>query len=55
MISKFLSKLKSILFKSSASPETPLKKAKKTTKPKKVSKSTKAKSKKMMLKRLLKP
>ena len=46
MISKFLSKLKSILFKSSASSETPLKKAKKTTKPKKVSKSTKAKSKK---------
>ncbi len=46
MISKFLSKLKSILFKSSAPPETPLKKAKKTTKPKKASKSTKAKSKK---------
>ena len=46
MISKFLSKLKSILFKSSASSETPLKKAKKTTKPKKASKPTKAKSKK---------
>lgn len=46
MISKFLSKLKSILFKSSAPSATPLKKAKKTTKPKKVTKSTKAKSKK---------
>ena len=46
MITKFLSKLKSILFKSSASSETPLKKSKKTTKPKKASKSTKAKSKK---------
>ena len=32
MISKFLGKLKSILFKSAASPETPLKKDKKTTK-----------------------
>jgi predicted flap endonuclease-1-like 5' DNA nuclease len=32
MISKFLSKLKSILFKSSVSPETPLKKEKKLTK-----------------------
>ncbi len=32
MISKFLSKLKSILFKSAVSPETPLKKEKKSTK-----------------------
>ena len=32
MISKFLSKLKSILFKSAVSPETPLKKEKKPTK-----------------------
>ena len=32
MISKFLGKLKSILFKSAASPETPLKKDKKPTK-----------------------
>jgi len=44
MISKFLSKLKSILFKSSASSEAPLKKVKKTIKPKKASKSAKAKS-----------
>ena len=39
MISEFLSKLKSILFKSTVSPETPLKKEKKLTK------STKAKAK----------
>ena len=39
MISKFLSKLKSILFKSAVSPETPLKKEKKATKPSKTSKS----------------
>ena len=32
MISKFLSKLKSILFKSAGSPETPLKKEKKAVK-----------------------
>ena len=38
MISKFLSKLKSILFKSAASPETPLKKEKKATKSAKTSK-----------------
>ena len=44
MISKFLSKLKSILFKSSVSPETPLKKEKKVTKSAKTSK-TKLKSK----------
>ena len=43
MISKFLSKLKSILFKSSVSSETPSKKVKKTTKS---SKSSKTKSKK---------
>ena len=48
MISKFLGKLKSILFKSSVSPETPLKKEKKAIKSAKTSKTkTKtAKSKK---------
>ena len=46
MISKFLSKLKSILFKSAASPETPLKKEKKVTKPSKKSKSKPVNSKK---------
>ena len=46
MISKFLSKLKSILFKSAVSPETPLKKEKKATKSAKTSKTkTKAKTK----------
>jgi len=46
MISKFLSKLKSILFKSPVSPETPLKKEKKAAKSAKTSKTkTKAKSK----------
>jgi len=44
MISKFLGKLKSILFKSAVSPETPLKKEKKVTKSAKSSK-TKAKTK----------
>ena len=44
MISKFLSKLKSILFKSAAPPETPLKKEKKVTKSAKTSK-TKSKTK----------
>ena len=44
MISKFLSKLKSILFKSAVSPETPLKKEKKAVKPAKTSK-TKTKTK----------
>ena len=39
MISKFLSKLKSILFKSAGSPETPLKKEKKATKSAKTSKT----------------
>lgn len=42
MISKFLSKLKSILFKSAASSETPLKEEKKVTKS---AKSTKTKAK----------
>ena len=48
MISKFLGKLKSILFKSSVSAETPLKKEKKPTKSAKSSKTktkTKPKSK----------
>jgi len=44
MISKFLSKLKSILFKSEVTPETPLKKEKKLTKSTKTSK-TKSKPK----------
>ena len=44
MISKFLSKLKSILFKSTASPVTPLKKEKKVTKATKTPK-TKSKTK----------
>ena len=48
MISKILSKLKSILFKSAASADTPLKKEEKTTKSAKTSKTktkTKTKSK----------
>ena len=46
MISKFLSKLKSILFKSAVSPETPLKKEKKATKSAKTLKTkTKTKNK----------
>ena len=48
MISKFLGKLKSILFKSAVSPETPLKKEKKSTKSAKTAKTktkTKAKAK----------
>ena len=44
MISKFLSKLKSILFKSAATSETPLKKEKKSTK---LTKSSKTKPKKV--------
>ena len=44
MISKFLSKLKSVLFKSSVSVDAPLKKEKKATKSAKTSK-TKAKTK----------
>ena len=43
MISKFLNKLKSILFKTSVSSETPLKKAQKTNKPSKAPKAQKAK------------
>ena len=46
MISKFLGKLKSILFKSALSTETPLKKERKVTKSAKTSK-TKSKSKKV--------
>ena len=42
MISKFLSNLKSILFKSAVTPETPLKKEKKPTK---LAKSSKTKTK----------
>ena len=42
MISKFLSKLKSILFKSTVTSESPLKKDKKPTK---LAKSSKAKTK----------
>ena len=45
MISKFLSKLKSILFKSSVSPETPLKKEKKAAKSAKTKTKTKTKPK----------
>ena len=45
MISKFLSKLKSILFKSSVSSETPLKKEKKPPKPTKAKTKTKTKTK----------
>ena len=45
MISKFLSKLKSILFKSAVSPETPLKKEKKAAKSAKTKTNTKTKTK----------
>ena len=45
MISEFLSKLKSILFKSTVSPETPLKKEKKLTKSPKTKAKAKAKAK----------
>ena len=45
MISKFLSKLKSILFKSVATPEPPLKKEKKAAKSAKTKTKTKTKSK----------
>ena len=46
MITKFLSKLRSILFKSAVSPEAPLKKEKKSTKSAKTSKTkTKTKTK----------
>ena len=45
MISKFLSKLKSILFKSAVTPETPLKKEKKASKSAKTKTKTKTKTK----------
>ena len=45
MISKFLSKLKSILFKSAVIPETPLKKEKKAAKSVKTKTKTKTKTK----------
>ena len=45
MISKFLSKLKSILFKSAVTPETPLKKEKKAAKSPKTKTKTKTKTK----------
>ena len=45
MISKFLSKLKSILLKSEVSPETPLKKEKKAAKSAKTKTKTKTKTK----------
>ena len=54
MITKFLSKLKSILFKSAVSTESPLKKEKKLTKPAKSSKTktkTKTKTKKVTSKK----
>ena len=44
MISKFLGKLKSILFKSAVTPETPLKKEKKVVKSAKTKTKTKAKA-----------
>ncbi|WP_288249877.1 helix-hairpin-helix domain-containing protein [uncultured Prochlorococcus sp.] len=44
MISKFLSKLKSILFKSAATPETPLKQEKKAVKSAKTKTKTKNKA-----------
>ena len=44
MISKFLSKLKSVLFKSAVSPETPLKKNKKAAKPATIKTKTKTKA-----------
>ncbi len=50
MISNFLSKLKSILFKSAVSSETPLKKSKKTSKS---SKTSKPKSKKGEAKKII--
>ena len=54
MISKFLSKLKSILFKSAVSTETPLKKEQKPTKSAKSSKTkTKTKTKKVNSKKII--
>ena len=55
MISKFLGKLKSVLFKSTVSSETPLKKEKKTPKTAKSKKAKTVNSKKnLRLKRFLK-
>ena len=51
MISKFLSKLKSILFKSAVTPETPLKKEKKAAKSAKTKTKTKTKTKSVNSKR----
>ena len=51
MISKFLSKLKSILFKSAVTPETPLKKEKKAAKSAKTKTKTKTKSKAVISKK----
>ena len=51
MISKFLSKLKSILFKSELTPETPLKKEKKAGKSAKTKTKTKTKSKAVISKK----
>jgi len=45
MFSKFLSKLKSILFKSAVTPDTPLKKEKKAAKSAKTKTKTKTKPK----------
>ena len=50
MISKFLSKLKSILFKSAVPPETPLKKEKKAVKSAKTKTKTNAVNSKKILK-----
>ena len=52
MISKFLSKLKSILFKSSVSSVTPLKEVKKTTKSAKAPKTKSAKPQKTKSKKV---
>jgi len=52
MISKFLSKLKSILFKSAVSTEIPLKKEKKAPKS---AKTSKTKAKTVNSKKILKP
>ncbi len=52
MISKFLSKLKSILFKSAVSADTPLKEEKKATKSAKTSKTKTSKTKTLKTKTL---
>ena len=53
MISKFLRKLKSILFKSAVSPETPLKKEKKAAKSAKTKTKTKTKTKAVNSKKII--